>query len=91
MGKVKMAGDKIQKAHEQVQQLSEPAVGKILLGVGGSGSLYDYLTDLTGWVDLFIKYGNAAMLTLGLYMAVTNVAHRMKKRRINKRRKTDEV
>ena len=79
----------LQHARDYVHHMSEQTIAKVAVAVGSSGSLYDYFNDYTGWVDIFIKYGNALLLCGGMYMMATNVAHRVKKRRDRKSRKTD--
>lgn len=86
---IKRMQDKIQKAHGAVQQMSEGTLGKLLMFLGGSGSLYDFFNDFTPWIDLFIKYGNGFLICGGGYMMVTNVSHRIKKRRRHRDRATD--
>ena len=93
MGKLKMiiknTLNQLQHARDYVHHMSEQAIATVAMAVGGGGSLYDYFNDFTGWVDLFIKYGNAMLLCGGMYMMTTNVAQRVKKRRARRSRKTD--
>ena len=66
------------KAHEQIQQLSSDTVGKISVGIGGGGTTAQVITE---WGNLFVLAGNAILVAGGLYLLVFKVRDRWRKGR----------
>lgn len=68
---------------DKIQQTQEQTVGKVLIAAGGSGTLLDTLTELSGWADVVIKYGNAILIAGGIYLMAHKIISRRHNRRIN--------
>jgi len=68
----------VNKAHEQIQQLSSDTVGKISVGIGGGGTTAQVITE---WGNLFVLAGNAILVAGGLYLLVFKVRDRWRKGR----------
>ena len=64
--------------NEQTQQLPAETVGKVLVAVGGGGSIAQYLTE---WANVFVTWGNVALLAGGLYLMYHKVFDKRRNRR----------
>lgn len=53
---------------EQVNQMQEQTVAKLAVGLGSGGTLLDYFQAWEGWLDLFVKFGNAMLIAGGIYL-----------------------
>ena len=65
------------KAHEQIQQLSSDTVGKISVGIGGGGTTAQVITECG---NLFVLGGNALLVAGGLYLLSYKIRDRWKSR-----------
>ena len=63
------------KAHEQIQQLSSDTVGKISVGIGGGGTTAQVITE---WGNLFVLGGNALLVIGGLFLLSFKIRERWK-------------
>ncbi len=66
------------KAHEQIQQMSPELVGKISVGIGSTGTAAQILAE---WTNIFILGGNAFLVAGGLYLMTTKLMDRNRKRK----------
>jgi len=65
------------KIREMAQAVSRDTVGKVSVTIGGGGSTAQYLME---WTDLFIKFGNAALILGGLYLMCHKVFNKSNRR-----------
>ena len=66
---------------QQAQQMTEQTVGKIAVGVGGTGSAFDYFAELTMLADLLVKFGNAVLILGGAYLVLVKIFDKRRNRR----------
>jgi hypothetical protein len=64
--------------NEQVQHLSQDTVGKVLVSAGGGGTVLQVATE---YANIFITWGNVALVIGGLYLMALKFFHKGKNRR----------
>ena len=64
------------KASEQLEQMSPEFVAKISIGIGGGGTTIQIITEFT---SLFILAGNAMLVIGGLFLLSYKIRERWKK------------
>ena len=63
------------KAQEQIQQMSSDTVGKVSVGIGGGGTTVQIITE---WGNLFVLGGNALLVVGGLFLLSFKIRERWK-------------
>ncbi len=58
--------------------MPEQTAGKVMLGIGGSGAIYQLIVD---GLQLFALAGNALLIIGGLYLMYHKIADRRRNRR----------
>jgi hypothetical protein len=53
---------------EKLHSVSQDAVGKASITIGGGGWLLDYFNEWEPWLNMFLKLGNGLLLVGGLYL-----------------------
>ena len=64
--------------HAQVQQLSQETVGKVMVGLGGGGTVFQVATN---YASAFIIWGNVVLILAGMYLAFHKVFDKRRNRR----------
>ena len=63
---------------EQIQQLSQETVGRVLVGIGGGGTVAQAITE---WANIFVMWGNVTLIAGGLYLLVSKLFAQWQNRR----------
>ena len=70
----------LHEVQRQAQDLPEQTVGKIAVAIGGTGSIYQAVTDS---LELFALAGNSLLIIGGLYLMYHKIMDRRRNRREN--------
>jgi len=70
--------DNLKQHAQQLHDLSDKSLGKVVVAIGGGGSLVQSLTE---WSNIFVALGNAALVAGGLYLMTRKIFNKRRDRR----------